>query len=130
MVRKTNWYKENIEHVKEYNRQYRFDNPERYLLRKAVNNAQRMGRECTINLEDITIPEVCPVLGIPIYKTQVGSKNTCNDNSPSLDRFDSSKGYTKDNINIMSWKANRLKGSANLEDLRKIVEWMELNSGS
>lgn len=128
--KKKKWYRENIEHVKEYNRQYRLDNPERYMFRCAANNAQQSGREFTIELEDIKIPKVCPVLGIPIQIGFLDTRQNQNDNSPSLDRLDNSKGYTKDNINVISWKANKLKGSAKLEDLKRVVVWMESKSGA
>lgn len=122
MNKKKSWYLKNIEHVKEYNRQYRLDNPKKYLLRKAANNAQQSNREFNITEDDVIIPDICPVLNIPIYLKQDGSFN---DNSPSLDRLDNSKGYIKNNVNVISWKANKLKGSAKLEDLKKIIEWME-----
>lgn len=116
---KKDWYHKNIEHVKNYNRRSRIDFPERYLYRKAKNNAQQSNREFGICVEDIVIPAQCPVLSIPI------AVEGHIDNSPSLDRFDSSRGYVKDNINVMSWRANRLKGGATLEELKQIVTWME-----
>lgn len=116
------WRLDNLDYLKEYNRQYRLEHPKKYLLRKAANNAQQFNREFCITEEDITIPEVCPVLGIPIFLEQQGKAH---ENSPSLDRFDSSRGYTKDNINVISWKANRLKNNGTLEDFEKIVEWMK-----
>lgn len=122
MSKKKQWYLENIGHIKEYNRQYRLDNPEKYLLRKAAHNAKESNREFNIEVSDVIIPDICPVLGIPIYLKQDGSVN---DNSPSLDRFDNSKGYIKDNVNVISWKANKLKGSATISELKKLVKWME-----
>jgi hypothetical protein len=45
--------------------------------------------------------------------------------SPSIDRVDSSKGYTKDNIQVISHRANNLKNNATLEELRKLVTYVE-----
>ena len=39
------------------------------------------------------------------------------DNSPSLDRIDSSKGYTPDNVWVISRRANIIKHDATLEEL-------------
>jgi len=47
------------------------------------------------------------------------------DNSPSIDRMIPAKGYVKGNVQIISYRANRLKAHGSLEDLRKIVAWME-----
>jgi hypothetical protein len=76
---------------------------------------------------DITIPTTCPVLGIPIVLTNTGSNNKGGkDTSPSIDRVDTSKGYTKDNIVVVSWRANRLKSDATLDELTKLYEYYSL----
>lgn len=66
------------------------------------------------------IPAVCPVLGVPI-KTLDGLNSHY---SPSVDRFDNNKGYTKENIRVISLRANRLKNDATLEEMKKIVQYM------
>jgi hypothetical protein len=45
----------------------------------------------------------------------------------SIDRIDNSKGYIKDNIQIISNRANRLKGDFTIEELKLIVEFLENN---
>jgi hypothetical protein len=45
--------------------------------------------------------------------------------SPSIDRIDSTKGYTPDNIQIISWKANRVKGYATLQELEMLVAYLQ-----
>lgn len=62
---------------------------------------------------DIVVPVVCPILGIPLVQ-EVGERT---DNYPTVDRIDSSKGYTKDNIMVISWRANCLKRDASLHEM-------------
>ena len=88
------------------------------LLCYARRNSKRRGEECSLELEDIVIPEYCPLLGIKL-DTSSGSKQ---DTSPSVDRIDSSKGYTRENVWIISQRANRIKNNSTIEELRMIYE--------
>ena len=91
---------------------------ERRLLNYARRNSKRRGEECSLELEDIVIPEYCPLLGIKL-DTSSGSKQ---DTSPSVDRIDSSKGYTRENVWVISQRANRIKNNSTIEELRMIYE--------
>lgn len=51
-------------------------------------------------------------------------KGTINPDAPSIDRFDSSKGYTLDNINLICWRCNNLKSDATARELETIAAWM------
>lgn len=53
-----------------------------------------------------------------------GSNVVCNE-SPTLDRLIPEIGYVKNNIAIISNKANRIKNNGSSSDHRKIAEWME-----
>jgi hypothetical protein len=64
----------------------------------------------------------CPILGEPLL---FGGTGKLQDNSASIDRFDPSKGYTEDNVWIISHKANRMKSDANLEEIKKVYEYMK-----
>lgn len=66
-----------------------------------------------ITIEDIFIPELCPILGIPIKRADKYQSN----NSPSLDKFIPELGYVKGNVWIVSAKANRLKSNLNKDEL-------------
>lgn len=118
-----NWYANND--GRKYHREWalknRVKNPELYVWRNARNRAKETGREFSIEKSDIVIPEICPVLGIPISKQVEGFQP----NSPSLDRIDSSRGYVPGNIAIISWRANCLKRDGTLDEFRKIVAYME-----
>ena len=88
------------------------------LLNYARRNAKRRGEECSLELKDIIIPKYCPVLGI---KLEPGS-HSHQDCSPSVDRIDSTKGYTKDNVWIISARANRIKNNATIEEIGMLYE--------
>ena len=60
---------------------------------------------------------MCPLLGVPMWKN---SEEPCA-NSYSLDRIDSSKGYVKDNVWVISRRANAIKNDATLEELELLV---------
>jgi hypothetical protein len=44
------------------------------------------------------------------------------ENSPSLDRLDPRKGYTKDNVWLISYRMNRIKNDATPDELELIAE--------
>lgn len=81
------------------------------LLASAKSRAQAKGRDFNIDLEDIIIPEICPVLGIPMT-------------SPSLDRKNNDLGYVKGNVFVISKRANVLKNDANIAEIRAILAYM------
>ena len=66
-----------------------------------------------IEIDDIHIPEVCPLLGIPIETHHT----KCNDRSPTLDKLVPSRGYTKGNILVISNRANRIKNNASIDEI-------------
>lgn len=68
--------------------------------------------------DDIQIPFTCPILGI---KLELSNKKI-SDNSPSVDRIDNNKGYEKNNIHIISYKANRIKNDASYDDINRIYK--------
>lgn len=96
------------DYYSKYNLDWRYKRPERYLLQKAKGSAKKTGKEFNLVEEDIVIPELCPVLGFPLT-LEINKSYKDRYNSPSIDRFDNTKGYTKDNINVISWRANSLK---------------------
>lgn len=71
------------------------------------------------DIDDIGIPLTCPILGINIYF----HKNHVKPDSISFDRIDSSKGYYRDNIVIISHRANSLKSNATLEEMEALVNF-------
>jgi hypothetical protein len=93
---------------------------EQKMLSRSKSRALAKGLEHTITLEDIQIPNKCPLLGIEIKDNTGNGRGNCRD-SPSLDRLDSSKGYTPDNVWVISNRANEIKSNATLEELETIA---------
>lgn len=91
------------------------------MVAKSKKNSKKSGVPFDLSSKDLELPTNCPVLGIPL---EIG-KSVKQDHSPSLDRFVPAKGYTKDNVSIISWRANHLKNNGTLEEFRKIIKWME-----
>ena len=100
--------------------------PELKMLYSARESAKRQGIPFDLDEADIQIPEACPVLGIAIEK---GFWHRTY-NSPSLDRLVPALGYVKGNVQVISWRANKLKGEGTAEDHRLIAEWMERNGAA
>ena len=69
-------------------------------------------------LNDLTFPISCPILGMPLKF----NRERMQDDSYSIDRIDSTQGYTIDNIRVISWRANRLKNNATSEELIKLAK--------
>lgn len=119
------------EHAKEYRKSYRNLNKEnlRYRLQALLNTskarAKEKQREHTIKLQDLLdvfpLDGKCPIFGFDLCWNSKGFRET----SPSIDRIDSDKGYTPDNIQIISWKANRIKGYATVEDLEVVLSYLK-----
>lgn len=89
------------------------------MLNNSKQRAKTAGLEHTLVVEDIIIPDYCPVLGI---KLETGDRKN-HYNAPSIDRIDNSKGYTKDNVMIVSTKLNLLKKDATIDELIKIGDF-------
>lgn len=88
----------------------------------AKKRAKKNGLVFNLQLEDVVVPEFCPLLGLRLQTNAKGHAH----NSPSLDRFDSSKGYVKGNVWVISHRANTLKGDASINELQTLA----LNLGS
>lgn len=108
----------------DYRKALRIADPRKTMLMAARKRALEKGLECTITLNDIIIPKVCPLLDIPIFvcTTEVTGKQGPCDNSPSLDRIDNSKGYTPENVIVISFRANSLKRDASIAELELLVK--------
>jgi hypothetical protein len=119
--RATEWYKENHRRwEKEYSRRF----PEKALLRSCRKRASRNKIEFNIDESDIIIPDICPILLTPI---KYGSDNRSE--WPSVDKVNPLKGYTKGNITVISYHANRMKSNMSIDDVRRMLALMEAFNG-
>ena len=89
------------------------------LVARIKYSAKRKKVPFDLNPDNLTLPIRCPVLGVELIFNTVAA----DDNSYSIDRIDNTRGYTMDNICIMSLKANRMKSHGTLEELVKLGEW-------
>lgn len=97
----------------------------KHTLGQAKQRARAKGMEFNITIDDLLpLPDYCPVLDVKLNYSGTDAYGFVN-NSPSIDRIDSSKGYIKGNVMIVSWRANRIKADATLEELQKLVKYME-----
>lgn len=94
---------------------------EQTMLAASKHRAQKRGIPHTITIDDIVIPEKCPILGVNIQLIR-GSRY-----APSLDQIEPNKGYTPDNIIVMSHRANQLKSNISKEEAALLNKWMQEN---
>lgn len=87
--------------------------------------ARRRGYESDLIIDDLPeLTETCPVLGLKYNKGSLKDKNS----SPSIDRKNPNLPYLKkykDNLVFMSHRANRIKSDASVEEIRKVLEYVE-----
>ena len=90
-------------------------NPKYFLskmLQHARNRSELYNRDFNITVDDISIPEKCPVLGI---KLEHGWED--DESCPTLERIDNNEGYVKGNVMVVSALANRIKNSATYQQI-------------
>ena len=95
---------------KRIGREYRYE-----IWSHASRRARKKNIDFNLTPNDIPdVPDYCPIFNIKLEKHNgVGPK----DNSPSLDRIDSTKGYVIGNIRIISNRANRIKADSTFEEI-------------
>lgn len=91
-------------------------NPYKTVFQNCAARVKRDGKwEFQLNFDEMEFPEYCKYTGIKLnYDVGKGKIMDC---SPSFDRIDVTKGYTMDNVQIISNKANTMKSSATSDEL-------------
>lgn len=98
---------------------FKIRSPEMYILNGTRSRAKERGIDFNLDLKDIVIPETCPICQIPL---KYSSKRT--NNTPSIDRINNSLGYTKGNVRVISWRANRLKSNITKEEVSRLNDYL------
>ena len=78
-----------------------------------------------IELADVKIPVACPVFGIVLDTDVPRGHGKQSDSAPSLDRVIPALGYVRGNIQVISWRANRLKHVLTANEARQLAQYME-----
>lgn len=93
---------------------YHLTSPQHRMWYRVKKSSSHRKLSFNLSVEDIIIPTHCPYLGVELLT------NPNQSNSPnyfSIDRIDSSKGYVKGNIQIISLLANTMKNNATINQL-------------
>ena len=118
-------FREDRDHRNRRTRDWHRGNPARSYLLAAKKRAVTAGVPFSLEEKDIVFPDVCPVLGLPLDLEAKEGPRKRTDNTPSLDRILPALGYVKGNVRIISWRANRLKSDATMEEVRRLLKYME-----
>jgi hypothetical protein len=97
-------------------------NVAKVLVARAKKRASKLGLEFDLSAEALVVPECCPVFGTKLIMNHGGGSGG-KANSFSLDRIDSGKGYTHDNVVVVSWRANHVKNNASMAELAAVVDF-------
>ena len=92
---------------------------EREMLSRAKMRSKAKGLNFNLDLDDIIIPEFCPVFGIKLEKAKTKGPQ---DSSPSLDRIRPHLGYVKGNVWVISNKANIMKSNATVDEIEHLAQ--------
>jgi hypothetical protein len=114
------YYLENKTHIRNRINTQRRTAPENQMLTRCKNRAKELNIEFNLELEDIVFPVCCPV-----FNTKLEYAGLKPENRYSIDRIDSTKGYIKGNIQIISQLANTMKSNATKEQLIMFANWIK-----
>ena len=96
-------------------------------INKMINDARYRAKKNSIPFnitkDDISIPKLCPILGISISVSDGSNKPW----SPTIDKIDPKLGYVKGNVQVICHKANMMKSDATKEELINFANWIITN---
>lgn len=114
------WYEKNKQKTTERSRRWAREHRLKRLVIAAKRRAKEQGLLFNMCADDLFVPEYCPALGTKL----VWSDGYRSPDNPSVDRIIPSLGYTKGNVQIISWRANRIKSDATADELMRLAQFM------
>lgn len=96
---------------------WRQSHPEHSLWKAAKGRALNRGLPFDLEVSDIVIPELCPILGVRLEPRSRFA--------PTLDRKKPLVGYVKGNVWVISKIANLMKSDASQEELERFADWIK-----
>lgn len=127
LARQKVYSEENKEVSKQYLKDYYKSKKGRAksMMKTAKRRSSKFSEETDLTedyiLDILENQDYCSVTGLKFdYEQQ--SKYKCNPMAPSIDRIDSTKGYRKDNVRMVIWQYNLMKGEMSDDDLYLICK--------
>lgn len=114
------YYLENQAQIRDKINKARRNTPENQILTRCKNRAKEQGLDFNLELSDIVLPTHCPV-----FKTKLEYAASKPEHRYSIDRIDSTKGYIKGNVQIISQLANTMKNNATPAQLIMFAKWIK-----
>jgi hypothetical protein len=123
LAREREWYQEHKDQEQarrtETTKRWCRNNPLKALVKNARSRSKKLGIPFDIDVEDLTLPSHCEILGIPIILNSPDKQN-----SPSLDRIVPALGYVRGNVRVISTRGNILKNGHTLETLELVRSYI------
>jgi hypothetical protein len=130
--RSRNWY---ADAGKQWVKDYAKANPVLVKTKTLIGDARRRAKKKNLPFdidldyvrsmvgENAEFASHCPVLKVLLeWSCQRGNGAKPLPNSPSIDRIDPARGYTKGNIWVISYRANTIKNDATHEELKLVTK--------
>jgi hypothetical protein len=94
---------------------------EKWIARSKGNKKRKLRKDLSVDYYKSLLTTHCPLLEIELsYESYEGQ--TVPQNYATLDKIVPSKGYVKGNVQIISYRANTLKNSASLDEMKLLVK--------
>lgn len=98
-----------------------------YGFRRSAAKTRAKKKQCEFDLppkpwEGLIFPTHCEVFGWELSYSLRQEGGGRRPNAASFDRIDSSRGYTVDNVRIISARANTLRNDSTIEELKLLID--------
>lgn len=118
------WNSRNKKKRSEYYKEY---DANRTAAEKLFRYMQGRKLPYTISVDDIIIPDNCPICGVLMRPSE---KRGGDSQSPTLDKIVPEIGYVKGNIAVICKGCNSMKGKGSADDHRRIADYIDKHINS